>query len=73
MSDAELDALVTELSQLSAMVIDHEAIDRAIRALDAIRAENARLREALEKIASGQLFQHAHVYARAALAEQEPI
>ena len=33
--------------------------------------EVGRLREALENIASGQLFQHAHEFARAALAEKE--
>jgi hypothetical protein len=33
--------------------------------------EITRLREALEKIASGQLFQHAHEFARAALAEKD--
>lgn len=33
--------------------------------------ENARLREALEQIASGGLFQHAHEFARAALAKKE--
>lgn len=33
--------------------------------------EVGRLREALEQIASGGLFQHAHEFARAALAEKE--
>jgi hypothetical protein len=33
--------------------------------------EVGRLREAMEKIASGELFQHAHDYARAALGEEK--
>lgn len=32
--------------------------------------EAGRMREAMEKIASGELFQHAHDYARAALGEE---
>jgi predicted nucleic acid-binding Zn-ribbon protein len=36
-----------------------------------LRQEAGRMREALEKIANGELFQHAHDYARAALGEEK--
>ena len=51
-----------------------EAIEAALaecEEIERLRAENERLREALEKIASGELFQHAHDYARAALGEEK--
>lgn len=64
-----------------ALISDNELEDDLYEAAAAISVlqvrvaheerERERLREALEKIASGRLFQHAHEFARAALAEQE--
>lgn len=46
-------------------------LENAANELERLNAENARLREALTRIASGGLFQHAHEFARAALAGEE--
>ncbi len=43
----------------------------AANEIERLCAREARLREALEKIASGELFQHAHDYARTALGEEK--
>lgn len=47
------------------------ACQAGIDEIDRLNAEVARLREALTQIASGGLFQHAHEFARAALAGEE--
>lgn len=46
------------------------ALRKAADEIERVWAENARLREALEQIASGGLFQHAHEFARASLVEK---
>ena len=46
--------------------IEYQALD-----IVTLGQEVGRLREALEQIASGELFQHAHEFARAALVEQK--
>lgn len=48
-----------------------EYIEELWDQIERLHNDNARLREALEQIAGGGLFQHAHEFARATLEGQE--
>lgn len=62
------------LREFNDAIIRYAGMREAAQEIDRLNAEVARLREALTQIASGGLFQHAHEFARAALAgeEQDP-